>query len=390
MPHVVSEMQTMEKPQQSYNLKRTMMKTSVSQDNLRPFISPRRQNTNGTPTLSLLVTPQHAWNYTSGRRQLNHISPDRVTPLSAVDSVFELSSAMKNGSSSNSAISSFIAELEDTSPGAVKPPNCNVDPNSPISPTLSVSSNSPLSPKLSLHATTAIEAINDFEAENKRLLERVLAAENTAKILEKQNFDLRRKVNYCMEQHRPKTAPSQRTSQNPNKRVTGYITTTPLSAFNTMMDQVEAEYLAPIINDPPTPLPRRKSSLPSQFPVPLQQSEITPNEFGPNGFIPSRRPPPIPESTNVLSSKFQTRHPDAVRRNIINNSGTTRSNSRMTRISLADSKLRAKPLPPLGPMAPSAIPGVVEIGSTREDPIPRSQLRSKKSFAKFFWKGKKE
>ncbi|KAB8292914.1 hypothetical protein EYC80_007279 [Monilinia laxa] len=136
-------MQQREKLQQSYPPKRARMKISASQDNLCPPTAPRRQNTN-------------------------------------VDSVFELSPAMTSGSP-NSAVSSFIAELEDTSPGAVKPQNFNMDPKSPLSPTLS------------LHATTAIDAINEFEAENKRLLERALAAENAAKILEEQNIDLRRK-----------------------------------------------------------------------------------------------------------------------------------------------------------------------------------------------------
>ncbi|KAI9643718.1 hypothetical protein NHQ30_008341 [Ciborinia camelliae] len=241
-----------------------------------------------------------------------------------------------------------------------------------------------------LHATTAIEAINDFEAENKRLLERALAAENAAKILEEQNIHLRQQVNYCMEQHMPKIVPSQRTFQNPRKRNTEYSTTTPLSAFNSMMDQVEAESLSTPIDHTPTPLPRRKSSLPSQSPVSPHKNEITPNQFGPTGFIPSRRPPPIPERTNSPLSKVQPRHPEPMRRNAANDVGPIRSNSRVTRISLADAKLRAKPLPPLGPMAPSAIPGVVEMGSTPEDGIPRSQLRSKKSFVKFFRKGKKE
>lgn len=139
MPHVVTQMQPREKPQQSYTPKRTIMKTSISHDNLRPHIAPRRQNANGvTPTLSLLVTPHDAWNYTSGRQQVKHFSPDKFTPVSAVDSVFELSSAITTGSP-NSAISSFVAELEDTSPGAVKPQRFNVDPKSPLSPTLSVS-----------------------------------------------------------------------------------------------------------------------------------------------------------------------------------------------------------------------------------------------------------
>ncbi|QSZ31469.1 hypothetical protein DSL72_001034 [Monilinia vaccinii-corymbosi] len=380
MPHVVSQMQPREKPQKSRSAKRGMMKTSISQDNLRPSMAPRRQNTNGmTPTLSLLVTPHSAWNYTSSRQQLNHFLHDRTTPVSAVDSVFESSSAMKNGSP-NSAVSSFIAELEDTSPGAIKPQNFNMDFKSPLSPTLS------------LHATTAIEAINDFEAENKRLLGRALAAENAAKILEDQNVDLRRRVNYCMQQHRPKTAPSQRISENPRKRNTGYGPTTPVSAFNTMMDQVEAERLATSISDTPTPLLRRKSSLPLQPSIAPPQSEITPNRFGPNGFIPSRRPPPIPKGTNSPSSIAQIQHPNTPRSDT-NNIGTTSSNSQMTKTSLADAKLRAKPLPPLGPlgpMAPSAISGMVEIGSTSENSNSKSRLRPQNRFVQFFRQGRKE
>lgn len=200
-----------------------------------------------------------------------------------------------------------------------------------------------------------------------------------------------------MEQHRPKTAPSQsqRTSQHPHKRNTGYTTTTPLSAFNTMMDQVEAERIPTPTNTTPTPLPRHKSPLPSQSPV-SNRSEITPNRFGPNGFIPSRRPPPIPEGMNGLSSNsnFQTHrsHHTMMRRNGGNSVGTTRSNSQMTKISLADAKLRSKPLPPLGPMAQSVIPGVVEIGSAHDDTSPKSQsqLKSKKSIVGFFRRGRKD
>ncbi|ATZ47655.1 hypothetical protein BCIN_02g09120 [Botrytis cinerea B05.10] len=373
MPHVVSQMQPRERPQQTPHSKRTMMKNAISQDNLRSSTTPRRRNANGpTPTLSLLVTPQGAWNYIPGRQHSKQFSPDRMTPISAVDSVFELSSAATNASP-NSATSSFIAELEDTSPGAVKPQKINMDPKSPLSPTRS------------LHAATAIEAINDFEAENKRLLERAIAAENAAKILEEQNINLRRKVNYYMEQHRPKTAPAQRNSQDLHKRNTTYSKTTPLSAFNTMMDHVEAEYLPPSMNDTPSPLPRRKSSLPSDLLV-SQQSEITPNKFGPSGFIPSRRPPPIPECKKVPSSKNQARYRDTLKKNDVSTPRTTRSNSRMTKISLSDATLRSKPLP----WAPSAIPGMVEIGSTYEDAAPTLQLRSKKSFAKFFRKAKKE
>lgn len=139
MPHVVSQMQPRERPQQTPHSKRTMMKNAISQDNLRSSTTPRRRNANGpTPTLSLLVTPQGAWNYIPGRQHSKQFSPDRMTPISAVDSVFELSSAATNASP-NSATSSFIAELEDTSPGAVKPQKINMDPKSPLSPTRSVS-----------------------------------------------------------------------------------------------------------------------------------------------------------------------------------------------------------------------------------------------------------
>ncbi|KAB8292915.1 hypothetical protein EYC80_007280 [Monilinia laxa] len=153
-----------------------------------------------------------------------------------------------------------------------------------------------------------------------------------------------------------------------------------------MMDQAEAEYLSASTNGTPNPLPRRKSSLPFQPPV-SQQSETTPSRFGPNGFIPSRRPPPIPKGTKSTPSNSQIRHLNTT--NDMKNVETMRSNSRMTKISLADAKLRSKPLPPLGPMAPSAIPGVVEIGSTPEDFSSRLQLRPKKRFAKFFRKGRR-
>lgn len=155
------------------------------------------------------------------------------------------------------------------------------------------------------------------------------------------------------------------------------------------MDHMEAEYLPTSMKKTPTPLPRRKSSFPSQFTVSPQRSEVIPNKFGPNGFIPSRRPPPIPESPDRAYSKAQIYHPDTMRRNDIN-PGATHCNSRMTRISPAEAKNRAKPLPPLGPMGPSAIPGVVEIGSKPEGAMSKSQLRPKRSLANFFRKVRNE
>lgn len=131
-------MQPREKLQQIHNARRTMQ-TSISQDNLRPPNISRGQNPNSiTPSLSLMVAPHNEWGYTPGQQQGMHFSPEKITPVSAVESVFELSSAMTNDSP-NSAVSSLIAELEDTSPGAAKPQNYNMDKKSPLSPTLSVS-----------------------------------------------------------------------------------------------------------------------------------------------------------------------------------------------------------------------------------------------------------
>ncbi|PQE09550.1 hypothetical protein CJF30_00010643 [Rutstroemia sp. NJR-2017a BBW] len=383
MPHVVSQMGPREWPQQID--RRVTMKTQALNNSLKPpSTSPRRRNTNGTtPSLSLLVTSNNGnyWSSEANRQNLRQFSPDKYTPVSAVDSVFELSSANTAGSP-DSVIS--IAELEDTSPNAVKPLNVTSDVKSPQSPALSI------------HAAAAIDAINELEAENKRLLGRTLAAENAAKLLEEQNYNLRRKVNYCMEKHRPKTAPSQRTSQHPQKRNVGNSRTTPLSTFNAIMDAKEAEYVPTPVSATPTPLPRRKSSFPSQSPVsPQQTPEITPNKFGPNGFIPSRRPPPIPENTNHFASKNQ--NPLGVKHVQDNQTEEEirRSNQRMARASLAEAKSRSKPLPPLGPMSPSAVPGVVEMGDRAANEVspvaaPQMALRPKKSFAKFFRKGRKE
>jgi hypothetical protein len=197
-----------------------------------------------------------------------------------------------------------------------------------------------------------------------------------------------------MEKHRPKTAPSQRTSQHPQKRINGNSRTTPLSTYNAMLDAKEAEYVPTPVSATPTPLPRRKPSFPSQSPVsPQQTPEITPNKFGPDGFIPSRRPPPIPEGKNHFSSKNQ--NPLGVKKDNPTEEETRRANHRMARASLAEAKSRSKPLPPLGPMSPSAVPGVVEMGDRSSNDVspvaaPQMALRPKKSFAKFFRKGKKE
>ncbi|KAM3081250.1 hypothetical protein ACMFMG_005206 [Clarireedia jacksonii] len=385
MPHVVSQMGPREWPQQ--NDRRAIMKSPALSNNLKPpSMPPRRRNTNGTtPSLSLLVTSNNGnyWNSEVNRQNLRQFSPDKITPVSAVDSVFELPSANTAGSP-DSILSSDIAELEDTSPNAVKIQRLAVDQRSPQSPALSV------------HATAAIDAINEFEAENKRLLGRAMAAENAAKLLEEQNYYLRQRVNYCTERHRPKTAPTQRTSQHPQKRIVRNNGTTPLSAFNAMMDAKEAEHVPTPVSATPTPLPRHKSSFPSQSPVsPQQTPEIIPNKFGPNGFIPSRRPPPIPESMNHFSSKNQN---PLGAKNIQNNQireKTRRSNHPIARASLAEGKSLSKPLPPLGPMSPSAVPGVVEMGDRNHNDVspiaaPQLALRPKKSFAKFFRKGKKE
>ncbi|PQE04489.1 hypothetical protein CJF31_00007309 [Rutstroemia sp. NJR-2017a BVV2] len=364
---------------------RVTTKAQALNNNLKPPSVPSRQRkTNGTtPSLSLLVTSNNGnyWSSEANRQNLRQFSPDKYTPVSAVDSVFELSSPNTAGSP-DSVLS--IAELEDTSPNAVKPQGVASDARSPQSPALSI------------HAAAAIDAINELEAENKRLLGRTLAAENAAKLLEEQNYNLRRKVNYCMEKHRPKTAPSQRTSQHPQKRNVGNSRTTPLSTFNAIMDAKEAEYVPTPVSATPTPLPRHKSSFPSQSPVsPQQTPEITPNQFGPNGFIPSRRPPPIPENMNHFSSKNPNPLGAKTVQDYQTEEETRRSNQRMARASLAEAKSRSKPLPPLGPMSPSAVPGVVEMADRAISDVspvaaPQMALRPKKSFAKFFRKGKKE
>jgi hypothetical protein len=141
MPHVVSQMGPREWPQQ--HDRRVTMKAQALNNNLKPpSMPPRRRNTNGTtPSLSLLVTSNNGnyWSSEANRQNLRQFSPDKYTPVSAVDSVFELSSPNTAGSP-DSALSSYIAELEDTSPNAVKSHGVAVDPRSPQSPALSVSS----------------------------------------------------------------------------------------------------------------------------------------------------------------------------------------------------------------------------------------------------------
>jgi hypothetical protein len=139
MPHVVSQMGPREWPQQ--NDPRVTTKAQALNNNLKPpSVPPRRRKTNGTtPSLSLLVTSNNGnyWSSEANRLNLRQFSPDKYTPVSAVDSVFELSSPNTAGSP-DSVIS--IAELEDTSPNAVKPLGVASDSKSPQSPALSVSS----------------------------------------------------------------------------------------------------------------------------------------------------------------------------------------------------------------------------------------------------------
>jgi len=122
MSHVASQMLQGEPSRQSHNSARLgKMRTQSTQFHTESMPHPRRQGNSMAPTLSLLVTPNdNYWDFGSVRH-LRQLSPDKPTPISAVDSVFDMPSAV-SAQSPNSSIQSPV-ELEDTSPRVAKSQN---------------------------------------------------------------------------------------------------------------------------------------------------------------------------------------------------------------------------------------------------------------------------
>lgn len=229
-----------------------------------------------------------------------------------------------------------------------------------------------------------------MEVENRRLLQRALAAEDSAKLLSEQNLDLKRKVEFCIEQHqpRPKTAPSPTGGRKVRKKASA---TTPLSSFNTMMDELDQIASLPA---PPAALRPQKSLSPFPPAQPFFPTsfDISPNHFGPQGFIPSRRPPPIPiakKSSCHSKVSISTPLPGSVIRNDVTYEGVALTNARRTEIvSLEEARKRegsAKPLPPLGPICPSVVKGCVELGCGGNEGGHKGEMKQKKGLG-LFWR----
>ncbi len=121
MPHVVTQWESGQWTHEGSDARRV----KSTSEYLRPIpVSPPANRNSGglspRPNMNLLGTPgSDLWDFGS----IHHIKQgctETGTPISAVESVFELPSNDIHESPNSSTHSSFIAELEDTSPIAVQ------------------------------------------------------------------------------------------------------------------------------------------------------------------------------------------------------------------------------------------------------------------------------
>lgn len=296
-----------------------------------------------------------------------------------------------------------------------------------------------------MRAAVAIENITAIEADNRHLLERAVAAEEAARLLQEKNQSLQHRIDYCVNIHRPKIAPGkapraastgnlmssfntayktsvQRTPQTPPLlQAPRTAPTTPtasgrrhplplklLPQASPSQDQKSKPFSAVDIQNltlttPPTPTPssKRRSS-----PFILSQPPLSPPDH--NGLAPSsfptvtfpanphpyrrNRPPPI----RTPHSHTRTACTGSARRGSINKQAITHrdmpisSRLNVQTISLSDARRRQKPLPPMGPMSPSTVPGRVEIGIGSDDSksLREADSKKRKGFGVFFKWGK--
>jgi len=120
MPHVVTQWESGQWSREGIDARRAR----ANSEHLKPIaFSPTDRNSGGLrlrtrPNLNFLGTSENdRWDFGS-IRHIKQCSTDMRTPISAVDSVFELPCTPAHDSPSSSTHSSFIAELEDTSPVA--------------------------------------------------------------------------------------------------------------------------------------------------------------------------------------------------------------------------------------------------------------------------------
>jgi hypothetical protein len=125
VPHVITQWKSGQTSKEGLERKQAHRRAKASSEYgvyLKPVISPTRTRPRGAKSvssLSLLGTPENErWDFGSIRHIRQH-SSDAYTPISAVDSVFERPCDGAFGSPNSSNHSSFIAELEDTSPIAM-------------------------------------------------------------------------------------------------------------------------------------------------------------------------------------------------------------------------------------------------------------------------------
>jgi hypothetical protein len=119
LPHVVTQWETGQWSREGIDARRAR----ANSEYLKPIaFSPTDRNSGGLrkrPSLNFLGTPESdRWDFGS-IRHIKQCSTEMRTPISAVDSVFELPCTEARDSPNSSTHSSFIAELEDTSPVVV-------------------------------------------------------------------------------------------------------------------------------------------------------------------------------------------------------------------------------------------------------------------------------
>jgi hypothetical protein len=247
-----------------------------------------------------------------------------------------------------------------------------------------------------------------IEETNRKLLDRAVAAEETAKLLRVQNSQLQLRIKHCSQtHHRPRTAPSQPAAalQFQHRLTDSAHDSTPLSSFNSASDELVLDKPKNPKRKPrpPPPYPPARSApyISAQPLSPPSHVDLAPNPFTKTGFgqCSPRRPPPLAlrhmhsgSHINDISSPI----PGSVMRHDVTFDGTPISFSpRAKHISLDEARRRAKPLPPLEPMSPSAVRGAVELecpyGIVESDMSARDFERKKcRVFSGLFKREKKK
>jgi hypothetical protein len=250
------------------------------------------------------------------------------------------------------------------------------------------------------------ETIAAIEETNRKLLSRAMAAEDAAKFLREQNSQLQLRIRHCSQNHlRPKTAPSQPASSNQthHRHAGSTNDSTPLSSFNSTIDHLvlDKPNQKRRPRPPPPYPPSRKSSYTSQPLSPPSHVDLAPTPFTDTGFGASshRRPPSLALRHMHSRSSIQDISgpiPGSVMRHEVTFDGTPISCSpRAKNITLDEARKRAKPLPPLGPMSPSVVQGVVEIGSPYgvdefESDVKETECKKRRGFTGLFKKGNRK